>query len=279
MSSATTSNTTPSPKVSAAPTLPPVRDAHSTDLDKEADKNDIVGVAGGLPDYSAVCGDIMPPSGQDQGGGTLQQQLMLLQQLQQLQQQHVLISLRQAVCAAALSSSAAQITPSGQLADALGTMMPLAPLTTTLQATLLSHSASECAVPSSILEVGGCPAETSWKQTETGHEGDGTAPSQRSTGDAKSCDKNGNGKRKFHGKAQVACLQKWLYANLKNPYPSLPLKRALARTSGLTEAQVDHWFNNARKRLLKKRAPKKENRVLCHSLNSPFAKWPGGGVL
>ena len=62
-------------------------------------------------------------------------------------------------------------------------------------------------------------------------------------------------RRKLHNKEAVAYLQRWLHANMNYPYPSLPLKRALAHGSGLTEAQVDTWFNNARKRLLKARKP------------------------
>lgn len=72
--------------------------------------------------------------------------------------------------------------------------------------------------------------------------------------------KVGGRRRNFHGKQAVACLQEWLHENVKNPYPSLEVKRALAHTSGLTIDQVDHWFNNARKRRIKGGGkPKKEN--------------------
>jgi len=81
-----------------------------------------------------------------------------------------------------------------------------------------------------------------------------------------SVDDRGNGRpgrRRFHEKAAVACLQEWLFANVKNPYPCLDKKRFLARQSGLTEAQIDHWFNNARKRLIKAHKPKIENVNPC----------------
>ena len=90
----------------------------------------------------------------------------------------------------------------------------------------------------------------------------------RSSEAGNSGENQGTVRRKFHGKAAVAYLQEWLYANIKNPYPSLELKRMLARTSGLTEAQVDHWFNNARKRIVKGRKLKKESQHPAAS-NSP----------
>ena len=68
--------------------------------------------------------------------------------------------------------------------------------------------------------------------------------------------------RKFHGRdgvAYVAYLQEWFYSNIKNHHPSLELKRILRSTGGLTEAQVDQWFSEARKRLIKARTPKNRN--------------------
>jgi hypothetical protein len=54
--------------------------------------------------------------------------------------------------------------------------------------------------------------------------------------------------RKNHNPKAIAILRAWLYQNMHRPYPSSEDKRELARVAHLTEAQVAHWFNNARKR-------------------------------
>jgi len=146
----------------------------------------------------------------------------LVRQLQALQVQTAILHLQQALCSAALP------TPnSGKLL--------------LLQQQLAMHSPAQQAA---LLAINTAPLASPW-------------PCLRSEGAQGGV--NVSGRRKFHGKQAVACLQEWLYSNIKNPYPSLDVKRVLARMSGLSEIQVDHWFNNARKRLLKTRKPKKEN--------------------
>ena len=82
-------------------------------------------------------------------------------------------------------------------------------------------------------------------------------------GDERPARDKDDSRRYFHCKQAVACLQEWLHANIRYPYPSLEIKRALARTSGLTESQVDHWYNNARKRLLRAQKNKQKNLHPC----------------
>jgi hypothetical protein len=51
--------------------------------------------------------------------------------------------------------------------------------------------------------------------------------------------------------AAVDALKKWLVDKLDNPYPSKDEKTDLARTTGLSVAQVNNWFINARRRFVK----------------------------
>ncbi|EKX41033.1 hypothetical protein GUITHDRAFT_153908 [Guillardia theta CCMP2712] len=56
-------------------------------------------------------------------------------------------------------------------------------------------------------------------------------------------------KRKHHSQESVAVLQEWLFANMSKPFPTNYEKKELAMKSGLSQAQIVHWFNNARKRI------------------------------
>ena len=261
LSTSTTSNNTPSPKT--GPTLPPVRVPPAA-LD-EAQRS----ASGGLPDFSALCGETLSEAAQPKDQAPAEaslQQLLLQMQLQQIQEQAVLLHLKHAVLCAAALNPGPQADANGRPADFSTILQQLSTLPFAQQAALLPHLGG-CAAMPSMGAAAGLAATTPANDTQTGvcgpraevAGGDSAVPAWRSSGRGDGLEKNGVGKRKFHGKAAVAYLQKWLFANIQNPYPSLELKRVLARTSGLTEAQVDHWFNNARKRLLtKKRAPKKE---------------------
>eukprot|EP00960_Hanusia_phi_P050279 760124-Hanusia_phi.AAC.3 len=55
--------------------------------------------------------------------------------------------------------------------------------------------------------------------------------------------------RRHHSRDSVTILQKWLFANFRNPFPNLLEKQQLANATGLTVEQIVHWFNNARKRI------------------------------
>ena len=46
-------------------------------------------------------------------------------------------------------------------------------------------------------------------------------------------------------------LKKWLSENLTKPYPSEGEKVQMAQESGLTRAQVNMWFKNARRKMAK----------------------------
>lgn len=48
----------------------------------------------------------------------------------------------------------------------------------------------------------------------------------------------------------ISILETWLRANEHNPYPSRDARKALAKSSGLSEYQVSTWFTNNRKRRL-----------------------------
>ena len=47
-------------------------------------------------------------------------------------------------------------------------------------------------------------------------------------------------------------LRKWLFAHVERPYPSESEKQELQDSTGLTLVQVNNWFSNARRRILKK---------------------------
>ena len=48
----------------------------------------------------------------------------------------------------------------------------------------------------------------------------------------------------------ISILETWLRTNEHNPYPSRDARKALAKSSGLSEHQVSTWFTNNRKRRL-----------------------------
>ena len=52
-------------------------------------------------------------------------------------------------------------------------------------------------------------------------------------------------------------LKAWLYENMDDPYPSEYQKNALRLQTGLTKAQINNWFSNARRRTLKYNKEKK----------------------
>jgi hypothetical protein len=56
--------------------------------------------------------------------------------------------------------------------------------------------------------------------------------------------------RKNHDATSTRVLKQWLFQNLQRPYPSREERSKLALASFLTEDQVVHWFNNARKRMV-----------------------------
>ena len=197
------------------------------------------------------------------------QQLLLQQRLQQLQQQTAILQLQQVLCAQALNSAGppppGQAPPPLPDADSSQLLQQLAMLTPAQQMALLQLGGAGGAL--SALSASLLPGPMSGAADSAGQQSSARrAP--RSSEAGNSGENQGTVRRKFHGKAAVAYLQEWLYANIKNPYPSLELKRMLARTSGLTEAQVDHWFNNARKRIVKGRKLKKESQNPAAS-NSP----------
>ena len=193
------------------------------------------------------------------------QKLILLRQIQQSQlvqkiqlQQTVLMQLQQAVCAGVRS---------GNSPASASSQMPCEVARRQEELVLLQYlsalpPAQIIALCPTVLPpfVAPAPILSSPAFTETGNILNGLKPTPSSVDD------RGNGRpgrRRFHEKAAVACLQEWLWANVKNPYPCLDKKRFLARRSGLTEAQVDHWFNNARKRLIKAHKTKIENVNPC----------------
>jgi hypothetical protein len=176
----------------------------------------------------------------------VQQQLYLLHHFGELHQQSMRLQIQKMLCAAALTSSTSQ-TLAGYDTNAsqISVLQQLALLSPEEQMALHFNLGS-----TRLLYPGAGAPACAWplvpemisKPTEMGRT------------------KAGGRRRNFHGKQAVACLQEWLHANVKNPYPSLEVKRALANTSGLTIDQVDHWFNNARKRRIKAGGkPKKEN--------------------
>lgn len=51
-------------------------------------------------------------------------------------------------------------------------------------------------------------------------------------------------------------LKKWIFNHMSNPYPSEEEKVVLCAQTGLSLSQLNNWFTNARRRLLKKAAKK-----------------------
>ena len=257
LSQTTTAENSPSPHL--GPSLPPVRDIALAALvgdgpGSEDEATKLVGLA-------ALLQAQQEPQKEDVSWSESAlplQQLLLLHHLQQLHQQTALLQFQKALCTAALTSSSTadstQLALLHQVAAQHASLLPRAPLAA--GSPVCGTAMSEIGAPASLW--------TRCAPAPTTNAGDRPAALLGEEGPER--DKDGGRRRKFHGKQAVACLQEWLYANMKNPYPSLEIKRALARTSGLTESQVDHWFNNARKRLLKARKPKKENLHPCTAL-------------
>ncbi|KAJ3450878.1 homeobox protein [Anaeramoeba flamelloides] len=58
-------------------------------------------------------------------------------------------------------------------------------------------------------------------------------------------------RRENLSKKSILILKKYFYKNFDNPYPSKSRKQELATKTGLTIKQVNNWFTNARRRILK----------------------------
>lgn len=52
-------------------------------------------------------------------------------------------------------------------------------------------------------------------------------------------------------KTAVAVLMQWLTANIDNPYPTKEQKSILTSSTNLSAAQIDTWFQNARRRYIR----------------------------
>lgn len=89
-----------------------------------------------------------------------------------------------------------------------------------------------------------------------------------------------NGKRENFASGQVAVMKKWLEDHWDDPYPSAGAKSKLARETGLTYEQVQHWFINARMRYwrpeLEKRKvePEKKQKGKKEVSDKPIKKSP-----
>ena len=53
-------------------------------------------------------------------------------------------------------------------------------------------------------------------------------------------------------KDKVLILRQWLFEHAENPYPTVEEKQRLATATGLTRQQINQWFVNARRRILKR---------------------------
>jgi hypothetical protein len=58
-------------------------------------------------------------------------------------------------------------------------------------------------------------------------------------------------KRPNHSKSVIETLKKWLHSHENHPYPTDHQKAALCVSTGLNILQLNNWFINARRRLLK----------------------------
>ena len=47
-------------------------------------------------------------------------------------------------------------------------------------------------------------------------------------------------------------MNSWIFANQQSPYPTEEEKSKLLQATGLTSSQLNNWFSNARRRILKK---------------------------
>jgi Homeobox KN domain len=61
------------------------------------------------------------------------------------------------------------------------------------------------------------------------------------------------GRRRGHlPKTATGLLRAWLYSNVQRPYPTEQQKVELCELTGLSAVQVNNWFSNARRRILRK---------------------------
>lgn len=52
--------------------------------------------------------------------------------------------------------------------------------------------------------------------------------------------------------AATKILKEWIWAHAEKPYPTEDEKKLLVAKTGLTLVQINNWFSNARRRMLKK---------------------------
>lgn len=57
-------------------------------------------------------------------------------------------------------------------------------------------------------------------------------------------------KRSNHPRHAVKAMKRWLFCHSANPYPTDVEKKQLMEETGLHLDQINHWFINARRRLL-----------------------------
>jgi hypothetical protein len=76
----------------------------------------------------------------------------------------------------------------------------------------------------------------------------------------------GKAPRKNFAKEQTAVLKTWLFANEAKPYPTLDQKGRFIEVTGLTMSQINHWFINARQRLVKKTKKAAKYKLYANSL-------------
>lgn len=61
-----------------------------------------------------------------------------------------------------------------------------------------------------------------------------------------------NEKKTKHDPSAVNILKAWLFSHMNNPYPTQEEKELLHLKTNLTQNQLNDWFVNARRRILKK---------------------------
>ncbi|KAI0222404.1 Homeobox protein pknox2 [Massospora cicadina] len=62
-------------------------------------------------------------------------------------------------------------------------------------------------------------------------------------------------KKTKHDPAVIEILKRWLFSHIENPYPTQQEKESLYEATNLTPNQLNDWFVNARRRILKKAHP------------------------
>lgn len=67
-------------------------------------------------------------------------------------------------------------------------------------------------------------------------------------------------------KETTILLRQWLFANTTQPYPSEEQKVLLSQQTGLSHAQINTWFTDARRRVLQ---PMMRNKDLLSRHNYP----------